>query len=81
MRFGLIELTSERLRFRKLKSDDAESLFDIYSDSEVTKYRSSLPFTSINQVRGLISNTKKWHEESKRAEIGYILGRSYWKED
>ncbi|MFT6753773.1 MAG: ribosomal-protein-alanine N-acetyltransferase [Kiritimatiellia bacterium] len=106
MQLGLIELTSERLRFRQLESEDAEALFDIYSDSEVMKYWSSLPFASINQARELISNTHKWweagdaiccaieesgsnlvigtlslfnfHEESKRAEIGYILGRSCW---
>lgn len=106
MEFGLIELTTERLTLRQLKSDDEEGLFDIYSDIEVMKYWSSLPFNNLGQASEMISNAKKWwgtgestclaieesssnlvigtvslfnfHEESKRAEIGYILRRSHW---
>ncbi len=106
MEFGLIELTTERLKLRKPKSDDEESLFDIYSDKEVMRYWSSLPFATLSQASDMISNAKKWwetgdsicfaikesssnliigtvslfnfHEESKRAEVGYILGRSHW---
>lgn len=45
-----ITLETERLHIRPFKDGDAEDLFTIFSDPEVMKYWSSVPWTSMEQA-------------------------------
>lgn len=44
------------LEFRKLKSEDADKLFEIYSDKEAMKYRGSKPLESIEDAYEFVRN-------------------------
>lgn len=49
---------SERLQLRDLNDDDAQRLFEIYSDKEAMKYRGSQPMTSLEDAKAFILNQK-----------------------
>ncbi|KGX88217.1 GNAT family N-acetyltransferase [Pontibacillus litoralis] len=50
----ITDLYSERLHLRKMKISDAPSLFDIWSDSDVTRYMNVSNFTNENQAKEMI---------------------------
>lgn len=52
--FDDLTITTERLLLRPLAESDADSLFAIYSDPEVMKYWSTLPWSDISQAKELI---------------------------
>jgi RimJ/RimL family protein N-acetyltransferase len=107
MKFNAINLKTERLSLRKLKVNDVNDLYEIYSDELALKYWSEPAYTDIKQCRAMVEkNIGYWddgssvclaleqkldkkvigtitifaiHEQSRRAEIGYILSRQYWK--
>src|SRR5918911_5047051 len=47
-------LETDRFILRSIRLDDAESIFQIFSDDEVTKFYDVASFTSIDQARELI---------------------------
>lgn len=47
-------LSTERFALREITPDDAEALFEMYSNPEVMEYWSTLPYESIEQARELI---------------------------
>ena len=100
------ELVTSRLLIRRLTSDDAQSYFDIFSNTDVMRYWSSPPLTTIAQaekkITEILDHYRKRdlfqfalerkrdreivgtctlhhiHEQNRRAEIGYALGRLFW---
>ena len=48
------QLETDRLILRKMTPDDAEPIFQIFADDEVTKFYDVASFTSIGQARELI---------------------------
>jgi RimJ/RimL family protein N-acetyltransferase len=50
-------LTTPRLRLRLLELDDAEGLFSIFADPEVTRYWSSEPWDRIEQALDSVEQT------------------------
>ncbi|MBS1718544.1 MAG: GNAT family N-acetyltransferase [Armatimonadetes bacterium] len=99
-------LVTERLRLRPPCAADAPALFDIFSDGEVMRYWSSLPWKSMKEAEEYVTHSIEdlkgsealqlgielaeskriigtatlfhFHKPSRRAEIGYALGRNYW---
>ena len=53
--FDQIELQTERLIIRPFQENDAKGLFAIFSDPEVMRYWSSIPWTSIDQAHEKIA--------------------------
>jgi [ribosomal protein S5]-alanine N-acetyltransferase len=47
-------LQTDRLILRMAQPSDAEALFNLYADPEVTRYYNSEPFTDIDQARSVI---------------------------
>ena len=55
--FGIFPvLDSERLRLRELRPADADAVFSIRGDHEVTKYNGGLPYRTVDQAGGLIDS-------------------------
>jgi ribosomal-protein-alanine N-acetyltransferase len=105
--FPVIE--TERFLLRQMTLEDAQAVFEILSDAEVTKDMGEDPFSSIEQAKGLINfmndlynrniafrcgiikkdddsligtcgfNGWEIHRGS-RGEIGYDLGKPYWRQ-
>ena len=102
------QLETERLILRELHSGEAESLFAILGDKEVTEFYDDEVFRDVSQAseqieawaagvkagRGVrwgiarrdndeIIGTSGYygvHSWHKRAGIGYVLGRSFWRQ-
>jgi RimJ/RimL family protein N-acetyltransferase len=100
------ELSTSRLRIRRLTPDDVPSYFEVFSNADVMRYWSSPPLTERAQaeekVAGILEHYRKGdlfqlgverkldrqligtctlhqiHEQNRRAEIGYALGRPFW---
>lgn len=99
-------LETVRLTLKPLVIDDAGSLLEIFSDSEVMRYWHTAPWETIqdsldfiNESNGSMQDQESlvlgvylkstgelagkcmlfsYDKESKRAEIGFGLGRSFW---
>jgi len=108
MKFERIEIETERLKLRLLKSTDVNDVYEIFSDPEAMRYWSSPPMQEKSAAAEKISKVQqeyqdgeaicfglehrldkkiigtcslfRIHETSKRAELGYILNRSYWRQ-
>jgi RimJ/RimL family protein N-acetyltransferase len=102
----LENVETPRLRFRRLTQADAEVLFDIFSDDQVTRYLLSPSMATLEEAEESIRRKLDYYErgeafqlaveeratqtvvgtvtlfhivaESKRAEIGYVLGKQHW---
>ncbi|GMQ78594.1 MAG: GNAT family protein [Anaerolineae bacterium] len=61
------ELQTANLRLRQLKSSDADALFQIFSNDEVTKYYELETFSSIQDALALMAS------ESARYEMGQAI--------
>ena len=100
------ELVTSRLLIRRFTSDDAQSYFDIFSNTDVMRYWSSPPLSTFAQaekrIADIVDRYRKRdlfqfalerkrdgkivgtctlyhiHEQNRRAEIGYALGRPFW---
>jgi len=107
MNFGNTTLETDRLILRKLRPEDSDALYMIFSDKPTMEYWGCLPYTQKQQASesikehlaywdsgkslcmaienkdnpGLIGTTSlfNFHEGSRRAEVGYILSRTYWR--
>ena len=106
MKFLNTNLETERLYMRRLREEDSEALFTIFSDKATMKYWGHPPFTKQQQALnriieyledldagksicmaiehrsnpGLIGTISlfNFYEDSRRAEVGYILSRAHW---
>nr|WP_322743632.1 GNAT family N-acetyltransferase [Romeria gracilis] len=91
---------------REMGPADAEAIFRIFADDQVTQYTDMDSATQLSQVEWLIQRRTElfrqkkrirwgiarkqdnviigscgytqWHQQSRRAEIGYELARAYW---
>ena len=54
-------LTTERLRLRQLRDDDAEKMFLLRSDAEVMKYISKPPAKSMDEIRSHMKVISELH--------------------
>jgi len=99
-------ITAERVHLRWLTPDDADALYDVFSDPDVMRYWSSPPLQDRAAAGRLLQQIQDHFERrdlfqwglalnadnrvigtctlcrldaiSKRAEIGFALGRAYW---
>ncbi|WP_240414887.1 GNAT family N-acetyltransferase [Paenibacillus periandrae] len=105
--FPLLE--TDRFVLRQMTLEDAPTVFEIFSDGDVTKDMGEDPFTSIQQAEGLITFMNNLFNQNKafrwgiilkenntlvgtcgfngweihrgsRGEIGYDLGKKYWRQ-
>ncbi len=67
------ELTTPRLRLRELRLSDAEALFAIKSDFEVTRHYSAEPLQSINESLSWIQN--RLADYAKRNSLVWAITR------
>lgn len=63
---------SERLYVRNLHYDDQAKLFNIYSDKEAMKYRSTPAFESLEDARKMIDKTIEQIESKKEFRLGIV---------
>ena len=101
------EISSERLRLRALRQEDAVPLSASYSDPETMEYWSCPPLNDLEAAREFVrkdlesdarGDSLNWaivldrpsavigkcilfnySESNRRAEVGYILNRDYWR--
>ena len=106
MKFTIANLKSKRLILRKLRPEDNEALYTIFSDIPTMKYWGHVPYTNKQQAIDSIQEYLTWwnagkslcmaienkaspgligtislfnfYEDSRRAEVGYILSRTHW---
>ena len=57
-------IETERLILRRLKTSDAQGMFELDSDPEVLKYLGNKPLTSIKQSEEIIKNVHKQYENN-----------------
>ena len=104
------ELSTSRLRIRRLTLADAQSFFEVFSNTDVMRYWSTPPLATLAQAKEKIADILRHyhqgdlfqfgiqldnnrdvdepligtctlfhiHEQNRRAEIGYALGRPFW---
>lgn len=63
-------LETSNFNLRRIDSQDAEALFEIFSDEEVTRYYDLYPYTDLDEVRQLI----EFFDESFELERGIRWG-------
>ena len=106
MKFVTTNLETERLILRKLRPEDSDALYAIFSDKQTLEYWGHAPYTQKQQAvtsiqehlafwdagkslcmaiehkasAGLIGTISlfNFYEDSRRAEVGYILSRPHW---
>lgn len=64
------ELETKRLQLRELKLNDAEDLFEVFSNPKVMKYYNLYPFDSLAQAKELIRNYLDAFAEQKLLRWG-----------
>ncbi|OWQ85759.1 GNAT family N-acetyltransferase [Roseateles aquatilis] len=79
--FDQLTLDTDRLHLRPLRDADAPALFAMLSDPLVTRYWSSLPWTSIDQAHAMIARDRQGMADGdsvrlalERREDGRFLG-------
>ncbi len=82
------QLTTERMTLREISLHDAEAMFAIRGDYEVTKYNSGRAYTTLEQARNLIRGIHadyadrksiRWGMELKDShEMVGVIGFNYW---
>ena len=66
-------LETERLHLRAIYPHDAEAIFRIYSDPEVTRYSELATFTGLQQASNLISKFTYWFQNDQGIRWGIFL--------
>ncbi|GAA0428064.1 GNAT family N-acetyltransferase [Agaribacter marinus] len=61
----ITNLITDRLCLRKMETNDAASLFNIWSDPEVTKFMNITSFTDESQAQDMIHFLNKLYEDNK----------------
>ncbi|MEK6265917.1 MAG: GNAT family N-acetyltransferase [Clostridium sp.] len=69
------ELESERLKYRKVTSEDVEDIFNIYSDPEVAKYDWYKPIATKDEALSIINRYGK--EFRNKEELTWGVARKY----
>ncbi|TLS53302.1 GNAT family N-acetyltransferase [Paenibacillus antri] len=70
--FEFPELETERLRLRKMTVADAEAVFELFSDADVTKDMGIAPFSDVRQAVELIDFMNDLFRERKAFRWGII---------
>lgn len=87
--FGIFpKLSTPRLNLRELTLDDAQDIFRIRSDYEVTRYNSGIAYDRIDQARDLIQAIRSAYADGAELRWGITLkddpavigmcGFNYW---
>lgn len=71
--FSRLILETSRLRLRALAAPDAEPLFSIFSDPEVMRYWSSLPWASIAEAHEMIEKDRDAMPAGEHLRLGIEL--------
>ncbi|MBM7660335.1 ribosomal-protein-alanine N-acetyltransferase [Bacillus mesophilus] len=66
-------LHSERLTLRPISEEDAEHIYEYFSDDEVTQFYGIDSFTSLEQAIQLVTQFQKGYEEKKAVRWGIAL--------
>lgn len=69
----LTTLTTKRLLLRPLVDDDAETLFNIFSDQEVMKYFNTPPWASLDEAYDVIRSSRNKMERQESITLGLVL--------
>lgn len=72
----MTELHTERLHLRKMKVSDSASLFNIWSDPEVTKFMNIIRFTDENQAIEMIHLLDELSQDNKAIRFSIIVQES-----
>ncbi|MNI20854.1 Ribosomal-protein-serine acetyltransferase [compost metagenome] len=72
----ITELHTERLHLRKMKVSDSSSLFEIWSDPDVTKFMNVSCFTNENQAKEMINLLDDLSRDSKAIRFSIIKKES-----
>ncbi|WP_342570938.1 GNAT family N-acetyltransferase [Paenibacillus sp. FSL R5-0749] len=72
----ITELHTERLFLRKMNVLDAASLFEIWSDPEVTRFMNITPFTDEHQAIAMINILDDLSQENKAIRFSIIAQES-----
>jgi ribosomal-protein-alanine N-acetyltransferase len=72
--FETIRLATERLVLRPLAAADAEAVFSIFSDPEVTRYWSSPPWTSTEQADKYVASAAQGIASGEMLRLGVEVG-------
>ena len=67
------ELETDRLVLKELTQSNTQDLYEIFSDPEVMKYYNMKPIQSVDEIKGLIADTRKSYEDSKAIRWGIHL--------
>lgn len=70
--FDLIQLHTERLVLRPLKSTDVQALFEVFSDPKVMRHWSGAAWNSIEQAQQKIAQYDKALRESESIGLGIV---------
>lgn len=65
-------LKTDRLHIRKLKPSDAEAIYEIFSNPDVTRYWSSSQMTKLTEAEKFIRATREGFRDSSLLEWGVI---------
>jgi RimJ/RimL family protein N-acetyltransferase len=68
--FDQVALGTPRLRLRPLVESDAPALLAIFSDPEVTRYWSTLPWETIDQAEAMIARDRKAMAAGEHIRLG-----------
>ena len=68
--FSQLRLDTPRLQLRPLRADDADALFAIFSDVEVTRYWSHAPWTARQQAVDLIARVTREAANGEALRLG-----------
>lgn len=66
----LEKIETARLRFRRIVPTDAEAIFAIFSDPEVTRYLLSPPMTEVAQAEESVRRKLEYYEGSEVFQLG-----------
>ena len=67
------ELETDRLVLKELTQSNTQDLLEIFSDPEVMKYYNMKPAQSVDEIKGLITDTKKSYEDCQAIRWGIHL--------
>jgi ribosomal-protein-alanine N-acetyltransferase len=66
------ELETERLILRKISLADAQAIYNIFSDADVTRNMGEAPFNNIDQAKNLINFMNMLFDKNKAIRWGII---------
>lgn len=65
-------LESERLRLRAIFPEDAEALYQLFSDPKVVQYYDFEPYEDMEQIQNLIRNFTHWFQTDQSYRWGIV---------